>query len=323
MKAAIYETYGSAEVLKIQEVEKPEPKANEILIRVHGASVIAGDCELRSFNFPVLWFWLPLRLVMGVFKPKNKILGQEFAGIVEEVGAEVTRFKKGDNIFGPTDMKFGAYAAYKCIAEKAPLALKPENMSLVEAATLSTGGLNALFALRKAKIQPGEKVLINGAAGTIGSAAVQIAKYFGAEVTAVDSASKLEMLRSIGADDVIDYTREDFTKSGKTYNIIYDVVGKSSFTKCLRSLNPKGRYVLANPTFLALLSPLLPSFSGKKNLISAFAPYTSEDLNFLKELVEQGHLKATIDKTYPIENIVEAHRYVDSGQKAGNVAISI
>ncbi len=323
MKAILFQKYGTADVLELKEIEKPKPKEHEVLVRIRGASVIAGDYEIRSFKFPVFWFWLPLRLYMGLFKPRFQILGQELSGEVEAVGSEVSHFKKGDQIFAPTDAKFGAYAQYKCLSVKDVFSLKPKNMTYEEAATVPVGGLNALHAINKAQLQKGEKVLVNGGAGTIGSMVIQLAKYYGAEVTTVDSTAKLAALRSIGADHVIDYTKEDFTKSGKTYDVIFDIVGKSSFGRCKKCLRPKGRYVLANPTFFALINSLLPSFSGKKNLISAFANYRSADLVLLKELIEAGKIKSLVDRIYPMEEMVDAHLYVESGAKTGNVAISI
>jgi 2-desacetyl-2-hydroxyethyl bacteriochlorophyllide A dehydrogenase len=320
MRAIIWPKYGSPDVLELKEVEKPAPGDNEVLIKIVAATVFAGDCEMRRFDFPVS-FWLPLRLMFGLRKPRIKILGQELAGEIEAVGSEVTQFKKGDPVFAPTDMGFGAYAEYICLPGTHPMALKPTNITFEEAATIPTGGLNALHFLRKGNVQNGQKVLINGAAGSIGTFAVQIAKTLGAEVTAVDSAGKLDMLRSIGADHVIDYMREDFTKNGETYDVIIDVVGKSSFSRSVRSLKQNGRYVLGNPRFSGMIKGLWTSMISSKKVIIALASYRTEDLVFLKELFEEGKIKSVIDRRFPLEQVAEAHRYVESGQKKGNVVI--
>lgn len=323
MKAIVYTQYGPPEVLQLTEVPKPTPKDDEVLIKVQAATVIAGDCELRSFTFP-LWVWLPLRIYIGLFRPTRvKILGQELAGVIEAVGKDVTRFKKGDQVFAATEAGFGAYAEYRCLREDKALAIKPANMTDEEAAAVPTGGLNALHYLRKAKIQSGEKVLINGAAGNIGSFAVQLAKYFGAEVTGVDSTEKLDMLHAIGADHVMDYTQEDFTKNGETYDVIMDVVGKSSFSRSVSSLKPNGRYLLINPLVFQMVRGLWTSMICSKNIIFQFARYKAEDLMFLKELIEAGKIQSVIDRCYPLEQTAEAHRYVDGGHKKGNVVITL
>ena len=267
MKAIVFQKYGAPDVLQLEEVEKPAPKDDEVLIKIHAATVTAGDCELRSFTFPIL-FWLPLRIMFGLTGPRRKILGQELAGEIESVGKHVTLFKKGDQVFAPTDMNFGAYAEYTCLPSTNAIAMKPANMNYEEAAAVPTGGLNALHFLRKGNIRSGEKVLINGAAGSIGTAAIQIAKDFGAEVTGVDSTEKLEVLRTIGADHVIDYTREDFTKNGEAYDVILDVIGKSSFSRCVRSLKPNGRYLLAIPELSRMVRGLWTSMTSSKKVIS-------------------------------------------------------
>jgi len=322
MKAIVWTKYGSPKVLQLKEVEKPTPKDNEVLIKIYAATVTAADCELRSLKIPIL-FRLPLRIYVGLRKPKRiTILGQELAGEIEAVGREVTRFKKGDPVFAATFFRFGAYAEYVCLPETYP-ELKPANMTYEEAATIPTGGINGLHFLRTANVQPGERVLINGAGGSIGTYAVQIAKSFGAEVTCVDSAEKLAMLRSIGADHVIDYKQEDFTKSGETYDVIIDVVGKSSFSGSVRALKPNGRYILGNVSLSGMIrGRWTPMTSGKK-VIVALADYQAEDYAFLKELIEAGKVKAIIDKRYPLEQTAEAHRYVEKGHKKGNVVITV
>ena len=322
MKAIVYHKYGSPDVLELKEVEKPTPKDNEVLIRIHAATVTAGDCEIRSFKLPI-WIWLPLRIVMGIRKPRRPILGAELAGEIETVGSAVKRFKKGDQVFGSSGLRMGAYAEYKCQPATSGLAIKPANLSYEEAATISTGGLNSLHFLRKANIQKGEKVLINGAGGSIGTYGVQLAKLYGAEVTAVDSAGKLDMLRGIGADHVIDYRKEDFTKNGESYDVILEVAAKSSFSRGIRSLNPNGRYLLANPRVNTMLRGLWVSMTSSKNVLIELAGEPVADLIYIAELVEAGTIKSVIDKRYPLDELAEAHRYVDKGDKAGNVVITL
>jgi NADPH:quinone reductase-like Zn-dependent oxidoreductase len=322
MKAIVWTKYGSADVLQLKEVEKPTPKDNEVLIKIFAATVTAGDCELRRLKFPS-WLWLPLRIYMGLRRPKRiTILGQELAGEIEAVGREVTRFKKGDPVFAPTLLRLGAYAEYKCLPETYPV-LKPANMTYEEAATIPTGGINGLHFLRVANVQSGDRVLINGAGGSIGTYAVQIAKSFGAEVTAVDGTEKLAMLRSIGADHVIDYAQEDFTRSGETYDVIIDVIGKSSFSGSVRALKPKGRYILGNPSLSGMIRGRWTPMTSEKKVIIAVASYKTEYYTFLKELFEAGKLKPVIDRHYPLEQTAEAHRYVEKGRKKGNVVITV
>ena len=322
MKAIVWTKYGSPDVLQLQEVEKPTPKDNEVLIKVHAATVTTADCELRSFKVPI-WLRLPLRILVGLRKPKRiTILGQELAGEIEAVGKGVTRFKKGDQIFAPTLLHLGAYAEYVCLPERYPV-LKPASMTYEEAATIPTGGINGLHFLRVANVQSGQRVLINGAGGSIGTYAVQIAKSFGAVVTVVDSAEKLDVLRSIGADHVIDYTQEDFTRSGETYDVIIDVVGKSSFSGSIRALKPNGRYILGNPSLSGMIRGRWTPMTSEKKVIIAIASYKTEYYTFLKELIEAGKIKSIIDRCYPLEQIAEAHRYVDKGHKKGNVVITV
>jgi NADPH:quinone reductase-like Zn-dependent oxidoreductase len=306
-------------------VEKPTPKDNEILVKVRASTVVAGDCEMRSFKLPLL-FWIPARLYLGVLTPGNKILGQEFAGEVEHVGKDVTQFKTGDQVFGLADLGAGAYAEYLCrpsISNEGLLDFKPTNLTYEEAAAVPVGAFEALHFLKAAHIKPGEKVLVNGAGGSIGTFAVQLAKYYGAEVTAVDRGDKLDMLRSIGADHVTDYTREKFTRNGKTYDVIFDVVSKSVISGGLRSLSPNGRYVLVNFSVFALLHGRWLSRTSSKTIITGISSRTLEDLKFIKGLLETKALKPVIDRRYPLEKVAEAHHYVEGGHKKGSVVITV
>ena len=328
MKAIVWTKYGPPDGLQLKEVEKPTPKEDEVLIRIYATTVTAGDCEFRSLKYPLLMS-LSMRIYVGLRKPKKiTILGQELAGEIESVGKDVKLFKEGDQVFAHTGFGMGAYAEYICRPEepegiRGVLAIKPANMTYEEAAAVPVGGLEALHFLRKGNIQSGQKVLINGAGGSIGTFAVQLAKYFGAEVTGVDSTGKLDMLRSIGADQVIDYTQEDFTKSGETYDVIFDVVGKSSYSGCIRSLKQNGIYLLGNPTLSRSVRGRWTSRTSSKKVIGGTADYKTEDLILLKELIEAGKIKTVIDRRYPLEQIPEAHRYVETGHKTGNVVITV
>ena len=316
MKAMIYTKFGPPEVLHLQEVAKPTPKANEVLIKIHATTVVKEDPDMRAspgFN--------------GFLKPRNPILGQELAGEIESIGKDVIRFKPGDQVFG-FDM-FGAYAEYKCMPENGALAIKPANMSYEEAASVPNGALTALPFLRdKGKIQSGQSVLIYGASGSVGTAAVQLARYYGAEVTGVCSTANLEMVKSLGADQVIDYTKEDFIENGKTYDIIFDTVGKRSFSECKGSLTDEGIYLATVPTPAIMLQALWPAKSGSKKVkfvAAGLRPAREKikDLVFLTELIEAGKMKAVIDRCYPLEQMAEAHRYVEQGHKKGNVVITV
>ena len=322
MKAIICTKYGSPDFLELREVAKPVPKDNEVLIKIFATTANAADTRMRSATFPPL-FWLPMRLMLG-FKGPRKILGVELAGEIESIGKDVQRFKKGDQVFGSSGMGMGAYAEYKCLSEKGVLAIKPANISYEEAAGVPHCALTALHFLKKANIQKGQKVLIFGASGGIGAFAVQLAKHFGAEVTGVCSTTKMEMVKSLGADKVIDYQKEDFTKSGETYDVIFDTIGKSSMSGCKKSLNKKGFYLLAvNLMVPRILQALWIRITSSKKVKGGVARFSNDNLNFLKELLEAGKIKSFIDKTYPLEQMAKAHTYVDSGQKKGNVAITV
>lgn len=330
MKAIVYTAYGSPDVLHLKEVEKPTPKEDEIRIKVFATPVNYGDITARNFaNIPAREFnmptplWLPSRLAFGWNKPKNSILGSELAGEVEAVGKAVTKFKKGDQVFAYIGMKMGANAEYLCMPEDGTVGLKPDNMSFEEAAAVPYGGIMALSLLRKANIQPGQKVLINGASGGIGSIAVQLAKSYGAEVTGVCGTPRLEYVRSLGADKTIDYTKEDFTQNGETYDLIFDILGRSSFSRCKGSLTEHGIYLLASFKMDKVFQMLRTSISGSKKAICALASEKQEDMILLKELVEQGKIKTIIDRTYPLEQAAEAHRYFEQGHKKGHVIITI
>ena len=322
MKAVLWTKYGSPDVLQYGEADKPIPKDNEVLIKVHAATVTAGDCEMRRFDLAAR-IWLPVRLIMGIRKPRRKVLGQELAGEIEAVGKHVTRFKPDDHVFAETRLNLGAYAQYACLPATYAMAVLPESVSFETGATLPVGGINALHFLRKGEVRKGETVLINGAGGSIGTYAIQLAKSYGAEVTAVDSTEKLDLLRSIGADHVIDYTKEDFTKKGERYDAIIDVVGTSAFSRSIRALNPNGRYVLGNPRLPGMIRGLLTSLFTTKKVLFELASPSTEDLTKLATLTDQGKIKCVIDRRYPLENVAEAHRYVETGKKQGNVIIAI
>ena len=331
MKAIVFTEYGTPDVLKIKEVAKPTPKDNEILVKVHATPVNYGDLLARNFgnltpsefNMPAP-LYLPSRMTFGWNKPKINILGSELAGEVEAIGKDVTKFKAGDQVFAYLGMNMGANVEYVCLSESGSVALKPANLTYEEAATLPYGTIMATSLLAKANIQRGQKVLINGASGGIGSMAVQLAKHFGAEVTGVCGTPRLEFVKSLGADKVIDYTKEDFTQNGETYDLIFDVLGRSSFSRVKHSLKPNGIYLLSSFKMKALSQMLWTSLmGGKQKVICSFANETVESLEFVKKLVKEGKIKAIVDKSFPMEQAAEAHRYVEQGRKQGNVVIAI
>jgi NADPH:quinone reductase-like Zn-dependent oxidoreductase len=328
MKAIVHTEYGLPDVLHLAEVAKPAPKDNEVLIRINATPVNFGDLLARNFksvtpqkfNMP-FFFWLPARLAFGLRKPKKNILGNEFAGEVEAVGAAVTRFKPGDQVFGYRGQNMGAYAEYVCMPEDGMLAIKPANMTYEEAASVPYGALTALSLLRKVNLQRGQKVLINGASGGIGAAGVQLAKHFGAEVTGVCSTPRLAFVKALGANKVIDYTREDFTRNGETYDLIFDILGKTSFGRGKKSLKPNGRYLFASFKVKQLIQMLWTKITGGQKVICALSSEKPEDLAFIKGLIETGQYKVIVDRCYPMEQAAEAHRYVEQGRRQGLVVI--
>ena len=322
MKAMVYERYGSPDVLELRDLAKPAPKDNEILIRTHVTTVTSGDCRVRSLNVPA-GFGLIMRLVFGVSRPKQPILGTELAGVVESVGKDVTKFKVGDAVFAFSDAAMGCYAEYRCMSQDGAVALKPPNLTYAEAAALSFGGTTALDFLRRGKLQSGERVLINGASGGVGSAAVQLAKHFGAHVTGVCSTANMEWVKSLGANHVIDYTQEDFTQNGETYDVIVDTVGTARFLRSKDSLKEGGRLLMVLAGLPDMLQIPWVSMTSSKKIIAGPATVRAEDLRFLAELAEAGKFKPVIDRRYPFDQIAAAHRYVDTGRKKGNVVIDV
>lgn len=323
MKAIVYERYGPPEVLQLKEVEKPTPKDNEVLIKTHATTVTSADWRVRSLNVPA-GFGLIIRLVLGVSRPKQPILGTELAGVVESVGKDVRRFKVGDPVFAFSDFAMGCYAEYKCMPEDGAMALKPANLTYDEAAALSFGGITALDFFRRGKLQNGEKVLVNGASGGVGTAAVQLARHFGADVTGVCSTANVELVTSLGASDVIDYTQEDFTQNGEAYDVIVDTVGTAPFSRSKASLKERGRLLMVLAGLPDMLqAPLVSMTSSKKAIAGPVAGARAEDLRFLAGLAESGEFKPVIDRRYPFEQIAEAHSYVDTGRKKGNVIITL
>lgn len=322
MKAVVYTTYGPPEVLRFTEVPKPTPKDNEVLIKILATTITAADWRVRSLDVPV-GFGLISRLVLGISKPKQPILGTELAGEVESVGKDVRKFKAADQVFAFSGISMGCHAEYKCMPEDGPVVLKPANLSYDEAAALSFGGTTALDFFRRGKLQRGEKVLVNGASGAVGTAAVQLAKHFGADVTGVCSTANLEMVKSLGARHVIDYTKEDFTRNGETYDVIVDTAGTAPFSRSKGSLKERGRLLQILGSLPDLLRVPWVSLTSSKKVIAGPAAERAEDLRFLAGLAEAGEFKPVIDRRYSFEQIVEAHQYVDTGRKKGNVVITL
>lgn len=319
MKASVNEIYGGPEVLQIKEVPKPQVKDNEVLIKVHATTVNRTDCGFRQPEY------LLVRLISGLFKPKNTILGSEFAGTICELGKNISKFKLRDEVFGLKTYHFGTHAEYVCLKESGSIALKPSNMTFQEAASVCDGLMLAINYIRAITFYPGIKILINGASGSIGSAAIQLAKYHGAHITAVCKTSAIETVQSLGADVIIDYLKEDFTKLNEQFDVVLDSVGKSTYFKCKRILKAKGVYFSSElgPWGQNVFLPLSTFFLGGKRVKFPIPTDNQKDIEFFKELIEQGHFKALIDRTYPLDEIVEATRYVETGEKIGNVVIDM
>ncbi len=323
LKAITYSNYGPPDVLQLKEVERPVPKDDEVLIRVRAVEATKSDCEMRSFKFAVKWFWLPLRIAFGVRKPRRQILGGYFSGEVETLGKDVTEFSTGDQVFGAAGLKLGAYGEYVALPASYTIVAKPGNMSFADAAAVPLGGLNALHFMRLARIQARDKVLINGAGGSIGAHGVQIAKSMGAEVTAVDSTIKEDLLRRMGADHFIDYTKENFAAMGRTYDVIFDMVAGSSYAASIRALNPNGRYLTANPRLSVMLRSVFTSRFTEKTAKFAFAQEDREDLLALRQMIEDGKIGSIVDRVYPMEQAADAHSRVETEQRLGAVVIAI
>jgi NADPH:quinone reductase-like Zn-dependent oxidoreductase len=319
MKAVVNDVYGPPEVLKVMDVARPVPKDNEILIKIHATTVNRTDCGFRHPEY------LIVRLIAGLMKPRNKILGSELAGVVEATGKDVKTFRPGDRVYGLSTYKFGTHAEYVCVAEDKAVTNMPVNMTFEEAAAVCDGAFLALANIKKINFKPGIKILINGATGSIGTAAVQLARHYGATITAVCNTKNIQLIRSLGADETIDYTKEDFTTMGGQYDVVFDAVGKSSFFKCRKVLKPGGIYFstelgyLSQNIFLALITPML----GGRKVLFPIPKDTKEDMILLRTLIEAGKYRAVIDRTYPLDEIVEATRYVETGEKTGNVVITV
>jgi NADPH:quinone reductase-like Zn-dependent oxidoreductase len=324
MRAVVYDRYGPPDVLRLEDVERPIPREDEVLVKIRATAVTRADCATRDANRRSgLGVTILSRLISGVRRPRQRILGSEFAGEVEAAGPAVSELAVGDHVFGSTGFRFGAHAEFICMRESARIAHKPAGMSFEEAAAVCDGGLNAMWCLRGANLRKGQRILIYGASGAIGTAAVQLAKYFGADVTAVCNTKNLELMRQLGADSVIDYTQEDFTRNGQTYDVIFDAVGKHSFKRCKGSLKRAGMY-LATDGFRNLTLAMWTSRFGDKKVLFSIPPrYTKKDVLLLKELIEAGRYRAVVDRTYPLEDVVEAARYVETEQKTGNVVLTV
>ena len=323
MRAITYSNYGPPEVLHLRKVDKPVPGENEVLIRVRAVEVTKTDVEIRRFKFSVKWFWLPLRIALGLRKPRRQILGGYFAGEVESAGKNVTQFKRGDAVFGSAGLRMGAYGEFMALPAGATIVAKPENMNFPEAAAVPLGGLNGLHFMRLAMIKPGQKVLINGAGGSIGAHALQIAKAMGAEVTAVDTTNKESFLKRMGADHFIDYRSQDFAKTDQTYDVILDMVPGSPYGACIKLLNPGGRYLAGNPRLSFMLRSVITNWFSDKTVSFAFAKETVSELHALKEMIEAGKIRSILDRVFPMEQASEAHRLVETEQRCGAIVIAV
>ena len=323
MKAVVYYKYGSPEVLQIADIAKPQPKDNELLIKVRAAEVTKADCEMRSFNFPVKWFWLPLRLAIGIFKPRRRVLGGYFAGEVADLGEDVTNFKVGDRVFGSTGLRFGAHGEYVNLPDDQTLALIPDSIGYEAAAATPLGAMNALHFMRLANVKAGETVLINGAGGSIGTFALQIARDMGAEVSVVDSGIKEEMLRAAGAVEFIDYRQANFADQGKSYDVVFDMVASSAYRDCIKVLKPGGRLFLGNPSILKMIRCALTTRFTDKTAKFTFAKETQAELLELAAMLEEGRITATVDRVIPMEDAAKAHRLVETEQRLGAIVLAI
>lgn len=323
MKAITYSRYGPPDVLTLQNVDQPEPGDDEILIRVQAVEATKADCEMRSFNFSVKWFWIPLRIAFGVIRPRRRILGGYFSGQIESLGGDVKKFAVGEEVFGAAQLRLGAYGEYVALPASYTIVGKPINMSFEEAAAAPLGGLNALHFMRQADIQTGDKVLINGAGGSIGAHGVQVAKSMGAEVTAVDSGIKEPFLTRIGADHFIDYMKEDFSTNRGTYDVIFDMVPGSSYSACISALKPTGRYLSGNPRLSVMIRSVFTTRFTKRTARFAFARETKEELLALKEMIEDGRIGSIVDRVYPMEEAAEAHHRVEAERRLGAIVIAI
>ena len=323
MKAITYANYGPPAVLRVEQVEQPTPADNEVLIKVRAAEATKSDCELRSFKFSVQWFWLPLRIALGLRKPKRKILGGYFSGEIESFGKDVTGFRKGDEVFGAAQLRLGAYGEYVALPASYTIVGKPANMTFAEAAAVPLGGLNALHFMRLAKIEAGERVLINGAGGSIGAHAVQIAKAMGAQVTAVDKAVKEDVVRRLGADRFINYEAENFAAQGDRYDVIFDMVPGSSYGGCIKLLNSEGRYLSGNPRFSVMLRSLFTTLFTSKRASFAFARESKQELLALKDMIENGKIRSIVDRVFPMAQSADAHELVETEQRRGAIVIAI
>ncbi len=322
MQAVTFRTYGSPDVLRLETVPDPVPRRGEILVRVGAAEVTKADCELRAFRFPVKWFWLPLRIAVGITRPRKRTLGNYFAGEVVALGEGVRRFREGDRVFGCTGFQLGAHAGLLRLSESRTIARMPSNLSYAEAAAVPLGGLNALHFLRRANVQPGENVLINGAGGSIGLFGIQIARHLGAEVTAVDAVHKEALVRRVGASHFVDYRRTDFTRGCQPHDVILSTVASTDFAGCMRVLKPGGRYLIANPRLSDLARTILPSRYEDRKSFAAFAGETQAELEALRDLIEAGHIRPVVDRVYSLPDAAEAHRRVETEERLGSVVLA-